>query len=79
MGIAKLGFCDNCADWLVPDGWQDDGRYFCPTCLDFVPVEEIWKMTAAITPGYQMKYQMIYQIVIFLKLSIYSIPVWELP
>ena len=52
MGIAKLGFCDNCADWLVPDGWQEDGRYFCPTCLDFVPVEEIWKIAAAITPGY---------------------------
>ena len=47
MGIAKLGFCDNCADLLVPDGWQEDGRYFCPTCLDFVPVEEIWKMAAA--------------------------------
>ena len=44
------GFCVKCADWLAPDGWQEDGRYFCPTCLDFVPVDDIWNMTAATAP-----------------------------
>lgn len=51
MEMREVGFCEICADWLSPDGWQDDGRYFCPTCLDFVAVEEIWKMGDAIAQG----------------------------
>ena len=36
-------FCENCADWLYPEGWQEDGRYFCPTCLEFIEVDLAWK------------------------------------
>ena len=27
-------FCQICSDWLKRENWQDDGRYFCDTCLE---------------------------------------------
>ncbi len=39
----EAGFCAVCSDWLVEEGWQEDGTYFCPTCLEFRNVELIWR------------------------------------
>jgi hypothetical protein len=39
----KAGFCAVCSDWLVEEGWQEDGTYFCPTCLEFRNVELVWR------------------------------------
>ena len=39
----EAGFCAVCSDWLVDEGWQEDGRYFCPTCLEFIEVDLVWK------------------------------------
>jgi hypothetical protein len=36
-------FCLNCSDWLKRENWQDDGRYFCDTCLEFREVDLMWK------------------------------------
>ena len=36
-------FCDSCSDWIVDSGWQDDGTYFCPTCLEFRKVDLMWR------------------------------------
>ena len=32
-------FCENCADWLHPEGWQEDGRYLCQTCFKFSKID----------------------------------------
>jgi hypothetical protein len=37
------GFCKSCSDWIVDEGWQEDGTYFCPTCLEFRNVELVWR------------------------------------
>jgi hypothetical protein len=39
----ETGFCAVCSDWLVEEGWQEDGTYFCPTCLEFRNVELVWR------------------------------------
>ena len=39
----EAGFCAVCSDWLVEEGWQEDGTYFCPTCLEFRNVELVWR------------------------------------
>jgi formamidopyrimidine-DNA glycosylase len=36
-------FCEECSDWIRPEGWQEDGRYFCPTCLKFIKVDLMWR------------------------------------
>jgi hypothetical protein len=36
-------FCRSCSDWIVDEGWQDDGTYFCPTCLEFRKVDLMWR------------------------------------
>ena len=36
-------FCEICADWIVEEGWQEDGTYFCPTCLESRNVELVWR------------------------------------
>lgn len=36
-------FCRSCSDWIVDEGWQEDGTYFCPTCLDFRKVDLMWR------------------------------------
>lgn len=38
-----MSFCPQCADWIVEEGWQEDGTYFCPTCLEFRNVELVWR------------------------------------
>jgi hypothetical protein len=40
---SNQGFCNSCSDWIVDEGWQEDGRYFCPTCLEFIEVDLVWK------------------------------------
>ena len=36
-------FCENCSDWLKPEGWQDDGRYYCLTCFKYSKLDIMWK------------------------------------
>lgn len=52
MNSLGVGFCPECSDWLSPDGWQEDERYFCPTCLEFVKIDVTWKTERAIASGY---------------------------
>ena len=40
---SQNSFCYGCADWIIEEGWQDDGRYFCWTCLEFSTVDLDWK------------------------------------
>ena len=39
----EAGFCAVWSEWLVEEGWQEDGTYFCPTCLEFRNVELVWR------------------------------------
>ena len=36
-------FCENCSDWLKPEGWQEDGRYSCLTCFKYSTLDSMWK------------------------------------
>ena len=36
-------FCENCSDWLKPEGWQEDGRYYCLTCFKYSTLDIMWK------------------------------------
>ncbi len=45
---SEAGFCAVCSDWLVEEGWQEDGTYFCPTCLEFRNVELVWRQSEAL-------------------------------
>ena len=39
----QKAFCESCSDWISDEGWQEDGSYFCPTCLEFREVDLVWK------------------------------------
>lgn len=47
MISTNQAFCNKCADWLYEDGWDELGRYFCPTCLAFVDTDPIWNTSGA--------------------------------
>ena len=36
-------YCENCSDWLKPEGWQEDGRYYCLTCFRYSNLDIMWK------------------------------------
>ena len=36
-------FCENCADWLHTEGWQENGTYLCPTCFKISKIDLMWK------------------------------------